>query len=216
VDNQPGAEQGSKAPRAAKAFPPGPRDERGVLAARILAEARASFAEHGYAGTTVRAVARAADVDPALVYHYYGSKENLLDAATTPPQSFLDQIVDAWQAPPGELGGQLVRQMLLNWGNPEHEPLLRAVMQIAGNEPATREKLRRIIERSMMGPSAQALSEDERLLRSSLIAAQLMGLAFMRFVWKIEPLASMDDDDIVTAIAPTIQRYLDGDIHPAA
>jgi hypothetical protein len=57
-----------------------------VLAARILAEARASFAEHGYAGTTVRAVARAAGVDPALVYHY-GSKESLLDAATTAPPS---------------------------------------------------------------------------------------------------------------------------------
>ena len=68
----------------------------------------------------------------------------------------------------------------------------------------------------MIGPSAQALSEDERLLRSGLIAAQLTGLAFMRFVWKIEPLASMDDDNIVAAIAPTIQRYLDGDIHPAA
>ena len=67
----------------------------------------------------------------------------------------------------------------------------------------------------MMEPSAQALSEDERLLRSSLIAAQLMGPAFMRFVWKIEPLASMDDN-IVAAIAPIIQRYLDGDIHPAA
>jgi AcrR family transcriptional regulator len=166
-------------------------------------------------GTGQVAVARAADVDPALVYHYYGSKENLLDAATTPPQSFLDQIVTAWQAPPAELGEQLVRQMLANWRNPEHEPVLRAVMQIAGNEPAIREKLRRIIEVSMMGPSAQALSEDERALRSSLIAAQLMGLAFMRFAWKIEPLASMEDDDIVAAIAPTIQRYLDGDIHPA-
>jgi hypothetical protein len=53
------------------------------------------------------------------------------------------------------------------------------------------------------------------VLRSSRIAAQLMGVAFMRFVWKIEPLASMDDDDIVAAIAPTIQRYLDGDIRPA-
>ena len=174
-----------------------------MLAARILAEARASFAEHGYSGTTVRAVARAADVDPALVYHYYGSKENLLDVATTPPQSFLDQIVIAWQTPPAELGEQLVRQMLQNWQNPEHEPILRAVMQIAGNEPAIREKLRRIIQRSMMGPSAQALVEDERALRSSLIASQLMGLAFMRFVWKIEPLASLDDDAVVAAIAPT-------------
>jgi AcrR family transcriptional regulator len=197
--------------KTSRTITPGPRDERGVLAARILTEARASFAEHGYAGTTVRAIARAADVDPALVYHYYASKEKLLDAATTPPQSFLDQIVAAWQTPPAELGEQLVRLMLRNWQDPEHEGVLRAVLQIAGNEPAAREKLRLMIERSIIGPSSQAL-EDERLLRAGLISSQLMGLAFMRFVWKIEPLASMPDDDIVTALAPTVQRYLDGDI----
>ena len=198
-----------------KSTVPGPRDERGVLAARILDQARVAFGEFGYAGTTIRAIARAADVDPALVHHYYGTKENLLDAATTPPQSFLEQIITAWQTPPAELGEQLVRQMLANWQNPDHSPVLRAVVQNAGNEPAIREKLRAIVERSMMGPSAQALSEDERLLRSSLIASQLMGLAFVRFIWKIEPLASMADDDVVSAIAPTIQRYLDGDVGPA-
>ena len=198
-----------------KPIPPGPRDERGVLAARILDQARAAFAESGYAGTTIRAIARAADVDPALVHHYYGTKENLLDAATTPPQAFLEQIITAWQTPPAELGEQLVRQMLANWQNPDHAPVLRAVVQIAGNEPVIREKLRTIVERSMMGPSAQALSEDERQLRSSLIASQLMGLAFMRFIWKIEPLATLADDDVVSAIAPTIQRYLDGDVGPA-
>jgi AcrR family transcriptional regulator len=201
---------------APKAAAHGPRDDRGVLAARILREARASFAEHGYAGTTVRAVARAADVDPALVYHYYGSKEGLLDAATTPPQSFLDQVVTAWQTPQDELGEQLVRRMLRNWDNPDHGPLLRAVLQIAGNEPATREKLRLIIEHSMMGPSAQALGESERLVRSSLVASQLIGLAFMRYVWKIEPIATMTEDDLVTAIAPTIQRYLTSNIGPDA
>ena len=198
-----------------RSIAPGPRDERGVLAARILDQARAAFAEFGYAGTTIRAIARAADVDPALVHHYYGTKENLLDAATTPPQAFLEQIITAWQTPPAELGEQLVRQMLANWQNPDHSPVLRAIVQIAGNEPAIREKLRTIVERSMMGPSAQALSEDERLLRSSLIASQLMGLAFVRFIWKIEPLATMADDDVVSAIAPTIQRYLDGDVGPA-
>ena len=200
---------------APKAATHGPRDERGVLAARILREARASFAERGYAGTTVRAVARAAGVDPTLVYHYYGSKEGLLDAATTPPQSFLDQIVTAWQTPKGELGEQLVRGMLRNWEDPDHSPVLQAILQIAGNEPATREKLRIIIERSIMGPSAQALDESERLARSSLIGSQLMGLAFMRYVWKIEPIATMTEDDIVAAIAPTIQRYLGGNIGPA-
>ena len=198
-----------------RSIAPGPRDERGVLAARILDQAREAFAESGYAGTTIRAIARAADVDPALVHHYYGTKDNLLDAATTPPQSFLDQIITAWQTPPAELGEQLVRQMLPNWQNPDHSAVLRAIVQIAGNEPATREKLRTIVERSMMGPSAQALTPDERQLRSSLIASQLMGLAFMRFIWKIEPLATMADDDVVAAIAPTIQRYLDGDVGPA-
>ena len=59
-----------------------------------------SFAEHGYAGTTIRAVAQAADVDPALVYHYYDSREKLLDATTTLPRSFLERIVVAWQTPP--------------------------------------------------------------------------------------------------------------------
>jgi AcrR family transcriptional regulator len=210
--SRPASNKTSRTSKSVKAITPGPRDERGVLAARILTEARASFAEHGYAGTTVRAIARAADVDPALVYHYYDSKENLLDAATTPPQTFFDQIVLAWQTPPTELGEQLVRQMLDNWQNPDHEPVLRAILQIAGNEPAAREKLRRMIERSIMGPAAQALSEDERLLRTSLISSQLMGLAFMRFVWKIEPLASLAEDDIVTLIAPTVQRYLDGDL----
>ncbi len=198
-----------------KSVTPGPRDERGVLASRILDEARASFADHGYAGTTVRAVARAADVDPALVYHYYGSKEGLLDAATTPPQSFLDQVVAAWQTPGPPLAEDLMRRMLRNWEDPAHGPVLRSVLQIAGNEPAIREKLRFIIEHSLMGPAAEALGEPERLLRSGLIATQMMGLAFMRFVWKIEPIATMSEDDLVGAMAPTIQRYLDGDIGSA-
>ncbi|HTY27063.1 MAG TPA: helix-turn-helix domain-containing protein, partial [Mycobacterium sp.] len=71
---------------------PGPRDQRGVLSARILEAARESFAERGSAGTTIRAVARAADVDPALVYHYFGSKEGLLDAATAPPPRWLEKV----------------------------------------------------------------------------------------------------------------------------
>ena len=89
----------------------------------------------------MRAVARAADVDAALVYHYYGSKERLLDAATTPPQSFLDRIVTAWQTPTDHLGEELVRQMLENWQNLDHAPVIRAIIQIAGNEPAAREKV---------------------------------------------------------------------------
>lgn len=193
----------------------GPRDERGVLAARILESARASFADNGYAGTTIRGVARAADVDPALVYHYYGSKEALLDAATTVPQTFFDAVVESWKGPVDQAGERLVRRMLANWQHPDHSQILRAVAQIAGNVDTTREKLARMVSHAIMGPAAQALGEDELRLRSSLISSQLMGLAFMRFVWRIEPLASLDEETLVALYAPTIQRYVDGEL-PAA
>src|ERR1700685_2203461 len=79
-----------------KAITPGPRDERGVLAARIVAAARDEVAEHGWGGTPIRAGPRAAAVAPALVYHYFGSKEGLLDAATDPPQRWLENVAKVW------------------------------------------------------------------------------------------------------------------------
>jgi AcrR family transcriptional regulator len=191
---------------------PGPRDERGVLAARILTAAREAFAETGWAGTTMRAVARAADVDPALVYHYFGSKEGLLDAATAPPQAWLEDVAKTWGTPVPELGAALLRLMLGAWADDEVGPVLRAVLQTAAHEASTREKLRTIVERSLMGVSQLGVDERDRLVRSGLISSQLMGLAMMRYIWKIEPLASMSEDEIVAAIAPNLQHYVEGDL----
>src|SRR5277367_3784636 len=125
-----------------KSITPGPRDERGVLAARIVEAARGEIAEHGWAGTTIRAVARAADVDPALVYHYFGSKEGLLDAATNPPQRWLENVAKVWATSIEQLGGSLLKLLLASWADDEIGPTLRAILQTAAHEPATREKLR--------------------------------------------------------------------------
>ena len=191
---------------------PGPRDERGVLARRIVRAAREEFAQNGWAGTTLRAVARAADVDPALVYHYYGSKEGLLDAATTPPPRWLENVAKTWAAPVSGLGRALIETLMASWADDEIGPTLRAVLQTAAHEPSTREKLRLIVERSLMGVSQLGTDEYDRLVRSGLISSQLMGFALMRYVWKIEPIASMADHDAVAAIAPNLQRYIEGDI----
>ncbi|MFN8226055.1 MAG: TetR family transcriptional regulator [Mycobacterium sp.] len=189
---------------------PGPRDERGVLAGRILDAARQAFAETGWAGTTIRAVARAADVDPALVYHYFDSKEGLLDAATNPPARWLENVARTWTAPVDDLGEALLRLMLGAWADEETGRVLRAVLQTAAHEPATREKLRRVVEGQLIGVSS--LTDDERSVRSGLIASQIMGLAMMRYVWKIEPVASMTDDELVAAVAPNLQRYVSGNL----
>jgi AcrR family transcriptional regulator len=197
---------------AKKSTTPGPRDERGVLSARILAAARDEFAEQGWAGTTLRAVARAADVDPALVYHYFGSKEGLLDAATNPPQKWLDSIAKVWTTPVDQLGTALITLLLASWADDEIGPTLRAILQTAAHEPSTREKLRRVVEGSLMGVSELGSDERNRLIRSGLVSSQMMGFALMRYVWKIEPVASMPDDEVVAAIAPNLQHYVNGDL----
>ncbi|WP_422747803.1 TetR family transcriptional regulator [Mycobacterium sp. WMMD1722] len=191
---------------------PGPRDERGVLSARILAAARHEFADQGVAGTTIRAVARAADVDPALVYHYFGSKEKLLDAATDPPQRWLEMVATTWSTPRADLGERLVRTVLGSWTDDEIGPTLRAVVMTAAHEPRTREKLALVVSRSLIGTSTLGTDEADRMRRSGLIATQLIGLALMRFVWRIEPVASMTEPEVVAAIAPNLQRYIDGDL----
>ena len=195
-----------------KPITPGPRDERGVLAARILAAARDEFAEHGWAGTTIRAVARAADVDPALVYHYFGSKEGLLDAATNPPQKWLENVAKVWTTPIEQLGAALLEFLLASWADDEIGPTLRAILQTAAHEPATREKLRRVVESSLMGVSELGTDERNRLVRSGLISSQMMGFALMRYVWKIEPIASMTEDEAIAAITPNLQHYVEGDL----
>lgn len=183
-----------------------------MLSARILSAARKAFADKGYAGTTMRAIARSADVDPALVYHYFGSKDALLDAATDPPQRWLDSVAATWATPIELLGEALVRVMLDAWADDDIGPVLRAILQTAAHETATREKLRRVVESSLLGVSRLGTDDADRLRRSGLVSSQLMGLAMVRYVWRIEPVASMSDDALVSAVAPTLQRYIEHDL----
>jgi AcrR family transcriptional regulator len=135
----------------------GPRDEKGDLAARILEVGRASFAANGKAGTSVRAVAGDADVDPALVYPYYGSKDALLDACTTPPPEFLESVATAWSVPRPEVGAAVVRNLLRFWDDDTFSPVLPAILLIAAHDQGTKAKLRSVIENALMGPGLSQL-----------------------------------------------------------
>jgi AcrR family transcriptional regulator len=191
---------------------PGPRDERGVLSGRILGVARQEFSTRGFAGTSVRAVARGAGVDPALVYHYYGSKDGLLRACIEPPPTMLERIAAAWGAPREQLGAALVRVTLANWTDPDSSSFLRTLLLTAAHHDQTRERLREVVSRQLMGPAHIGVGEEDSRARASLIASQLLGLGLTRYVWRVEPLAGMEDEDVVAAVAPAIQRYVDGDL----
>jgi hypothetical protein len=111
-----------------------------------------------------------------------------------------------------DLGRELLKFLMSSWADEEVGPTLRAVLQTAAHEPTTREKLRMIVERSLMGVSQLGDDERDRQVRSGLISSQMMGFALMRYVWKIEPVASMSQDEVLAAMSPNLQRYIEGDL----
>jgi AcrR family transcriptional regulator len=174
---------------------------------RILTAARTQFAETGWDATTIRGIAAGAGVDPALVMHYFGSKEGVFRSALEFP---LDpaEVVPKLLAPGLEgLGERLVRFFIGVWDSPAGRPLLGVIRSaVASEQGAT--LLREFISREVLGRIAGALAVDQPRLRASLVGSQLVGLAMLRYVVKLEPLASAPVDTLAAWVGPTLQRYL--------
>jgi AcrR family transcriptional regulator len=190
----------------------GPRDDRGVVAAQIVRAARAAFAADGYAATSLRSVARDAGVDPALVTYYFHSKSGLLDAALVPPPDWVDAISVAAASPIRTRGVALVRTMITGWEQPETGEFLRLTILAAAHEPIARQRLAANFAVHILDAVSSRLHDEERPLRASLAASQIVGLAMMRYVWQVGPIATISSDQVVALIAPTVQRYLSGKI----
>ena len=200
----------TKSRPARNAIHRGPRDERGVVAARILTAARASFATHGYASTSLRSVARAADVDPALVSYYFNSKSGLLDAALVPPPGWTDAIAAAAGTPIRTRGVALVKVMIDAWEQPATEEFLRSTILTAAHEPIALQRLAANFAVHILDAVSSRLADNERLVRASLAASQIVGLAMMRYVWQVGAIATIPRDEVIALVAPTVQRYLNG------
>jgi AcrR family transcriptional regulator len=185
---------------------PGPTQTRG----EILDAARAAFAERGYDGVSVRAVARAAGVDPALVHRFYGSKEELFVAAMALPVSPRQLVETLLAGETEELGERLVRTVIGLFDAPDaFAPFLALIRGAVSNERAAA-LLREFIAREVLGRLAHAASPDRPELRASLAGSQIIGLAMARAVVGVPPLATTDRETVVACVGPVIQRYLTG------
>jgi AcrR family transcriptional regulator len=209
-------EAGSGAPPAtAPAEPPAHSGRRpGESGARdaILQASRALFAQHGFERATIRAVAARARVDPALVHHYFGSKEQLFEAALMLPIAPAVIVPRLLQEDPGHLGERLVQIFLSTWERPANRSVLMAMLRsAASNEQATALVRRRLMS-EVFEPLASMLDAPDAELRVLLVGSQLIGLALMRYVARIQPIASASVDTVAAAVGPTIQRYLAGDL----
>jgi AcrR family transcriptional regulator len=185
---------------------PGPNQTRPA----ILDAARAAFAHRGYDAVSIRAVARDAGVDPALVHRFYGSKEALFIAAMELPVA-PSRLVETVLAEGVEhLGERLVRAIVEMFDDPAaFAPFLALIRGAVSNERAAA-MLREFITREVLGRLARAASPDRPELRASLAGSQVVGLAMARYVVGVPPLATTDRETVVACVGPTIQRYLTG------
>ncbi|MDJ0345308.1 TetR family transcriptional regulator [Streptomyces sp. H10-C2] len=175
---------------------------------RILSAARDEFSARGYDKTSVRSIAKAADVDPALVHHYFGTKEQVFAAAIELSFEPALSVPDVVAGGPDGIGERLTRYFLGVWESPAtRAPLLTVIRSALTNETAAA-VLRGFLLRRLLERIASDLRVPDPKLRAELAASQMVGIAILRYVIKVEPLASAEVEDVIALVAPTLQRYL--------
>ena len=178
----------------------------------VLAAAREAFGMQGYGATSLRAVARTAGVDPALVLHFFGSKDGLFEAAVELPLDPATVVQGLLAGDRDGLGERIVRTFLGVWdGTPGQGPML-AMLRSAVSHAEAAAMLRELLLRVILLPVARGAGGDNPERRAGLLASQVAGLAVTRYVLAIEPLASATADELAPLIGPTLQRYLTGDL----
>jgi AcrR family transcriptional regulator len=210
----PKGDDGAAAPGGSRRT--GRRRGRPETRQEILGAARVLFAERGFVGTSIRAVASAASVDVALVPHYFGNKEGLFRATleiSIDPEEIVQTIVAA-----GPEGAplRLVETFLRVWDSPDTGPALVSVLRRAVAEQGSTDMLRDFFGATVLRTVAETLLRDvapeDAQARVALVLSQLLGLVMLRRVIALEPIASMPADRLAAAVAPTISRYLRGDL----
>jgi len=179
--------------------------------AALLNAARVTFVEQGFDGATVRAIAGRAGVDAAMVNHWFGSKEGLFAAAMQipiDPSRLVEELLDGGL---DGLGERIVRRFLAVWDATRGGALIALLRSASSHERSAR-MMREFITSVMFGRLVKAIDADRPELRTALCGSQIAGLALMRYVIRLEPLASADVDTVASAIGPTLQRYLTGEL----
>jgi len=185
---------------------PGGPDTRG----EILRAARESFADKGFAATSIRAVARQAGVDAALVHHYFDSKDELfIEAMALPldPRQVAAAILDGSRE---DLGRRIATVFLGVWESDEGQQRMKAMLRSVVTSDEVARIMREGMTRMILEPVSRFIDVPDAKLRVALIASHLIVLALTRYVVELEPVASAGLDALVDRIAPAIQQYVSG------
>lgn len=183
--------------------------------AGIVDVARAVFEEEGYNEATLRGIARRAGVDPALIHHYFADKAQLFIETMRLPADPYE--VQREVAVPGEpfRGARLIERFLAQWegdgdGNGSNSFVL--MVQAVSSSPEVATSVREFLADRLRlhGPEDEDPAVWQQ--RRSLVSSQLVGLAWTRYVMRIEPLASAKRAEVARWAGPTLDRYLYGEL----
>ncbi|HEX4102419.1 MAG TPA: TetR family transcriptional regulator [Pseudonocardiaceae bacterium] len=195
--------------RGSRPHPRGRRPAGENTRAALLDAARVVFTERGFDGATVRTIAQRAGVDAAMVNHWFGGKDGLFVAALeipVDPTEIFSRILDG---EPEQAAERILRTFLSIWDANGGGALAALMRSVASHEEAAA-MMRDFVGRVIIGRVVSAVAPDQLELRAALCGTQIAGLALVRYVIRLEPLASADHDTVVAAIAPNLQRYLTG------
>ncbi|WP_062467583.1 TetR/AcrR family transcriptional regulator [Demequina maris] len=196
-------------PAAGRPRSRGPRGGDADTRGDILTAAAEVFGDKGYGAASVREIARRADVDPALVRHYFPSKRELFVEAIRPVRADDPRLLALAATPRDRLGEALLRFFLGVWDEPEMGQRLRAVLASVAAAGELGHALADVMLRDVLG---RLVREDDARLRAEACGSQLVGLAMARYVVRMPQVSRASADDLVPLYAPTLQRYIDGDL----
>lgn len=177
----------------------------------ILDAARATFAESGFDGSSIRRIAGRAGVDPALVHHYFGTKDDLFMATVELPIDLPAILQRVGAAGRDGLGERLATMILTVWESPAGDGLAGWLRTALADEGRAR-LLREFVVASVAAPFAAAVGipEAERERRTGLVMTQVIGLIVGRYLLALEPAAALPPAQVIASVGGTIQHYLTG------
>lgn len=187
---------------------PGGADTR----AAIVEAARTEFAAQGYDATSLRGIARAAGVDPALVHHYFGGKPEVFVEVMSIPVDLASLVGGVVSSPRDQVGEVMVRTFLHVWDSPDGRLRFQALMRSAVSHEEAARMLREFLVREVFGKVSAAFAERDGHggveLRAALAAGQMVGMAMLRYVLEFPAVVDSSQEDLVAELAPVLQKYL--------
>lgn len=181
---------------------------------RILQFARELFNEHGYDHATVRAIATAAGVDPAMVFYFFGTKQGLFSAVVEMSGTVPPAIDSIFAGGLDGVGERVVRTLVENLDKSDRTPLVMLTRSAPG-DPRSEALLREFIDREITGRLAALLDTPDAALRAGMVNVQILGLAVARYIVHLEPIASASVDELVATFGPLVQHCLTGRTTPS-